>query len=268
MMPMRELLRIRAWKALLLALAGALLLGACATPDMRTESDETELDRKARVRLELAQAYFSRGQNETALDEVKLALGIKASYEPALNLRGLIYSAMNEPALAEESFKRALAVSGERNADVRHNYGWFLCQQRRYPEADAQFRQALAVPNYREASRTLLVQGVCQARSTDLASAEKTLMKAFELEPGNPAINVNLAEVLYRRADYERARFYVRRVNVSDELVSAQSLWLAVRIERKTNQMLQMRVLGRQLATQFPKSPEAQLFEKGQFDEQ
>ena len=57
------------------------LLSACAAPtggtDLRTASDMTEADRRARLRLELASGYFSRGQPETALDEVKQAIAAR-----------------------------------------------------------------------------------------------------------------------------------------------------------------------------------------------
>jgi len=56
-----------------------------------------------------------------------------------------------------------------------------------------------------------------------------TLSRSYELEPANPTTAVNLSEVLYKRGEYERARFYIRRVNTKEELASAQTLWLAVR---------------------------------------
>jgi type IV pilus assembly protein PilF len=148
-----------------------------------------------------------------------------------------------------------------------HNYGWFLCQQRRYADAEAQFNAALAVPNYRDAMRTLLTMGVCQARNNQWAEAEKTLQRSYEMDPTNPTTAMNLAEVLLRRGEYERARFYVRRVNANDELVSAQTLWLAARIENKLGQAAQVKVLGTQLVNRFPQSAEALLYEKGRFDD-
>ena len=39
------------------------------------------------------------------------------------------------------------------------------------------------------------------------------MSRAYELDPSNPFTATNLSEVLYRRGEYERARFYVRRVN-------------------------------------------------------
>lgn len=248
------------------------LLGACVSTepkvrhDYPTSSDQTDLDRRARVRLELASAYFGRGQNATALDEVKMALQARPDLPDALNLRGLIYAALEEPALAEDSFKRALELA-PRDADTAHNLGWFLCQQKRFAEADAAFERALAQPGYRDPQRTLLTQGVCQARNQQLAQAERTLLRAFELDAASPAVAVNLSEVLYKRGDYERARFYIRRVNNVDELATAQTLWLALRIEHRSGQVAQERALGGQLINRFPEAPETKLYGRGRFDE-
>lgn len=267
----------RAWSgaaAALVLACGAAWLQGCAAPgpanrpskDVQTASDQTDADRRAKVRLELAGAYFGRGQYATALDEVKLALQAKPDAQGAYNLRGLIYGAMGETALAEDSFRQAMQIN-PRDADAMHNYGWFLCQQRRFGEAEAQFNAAIAVPNYLGVTRSLLAMGVCQARNNQWADAERTLGRSYELDPSNPATAVNLAEVLLRKGEFERARFYVRRVNANDELVTSQTLWLAARIEHKLGQDGQVRVLGNQLVNRFPQSSEALLYEKGRFDE-
>jgi type IV pilus assembly protein PilF len=259
----------------------AMVLGGCATTvettttstgaapsrDVRAEADPGDLERRARVRLELASAYFSRGQTATALEELKLALAAKPDLPEAFNLRGLIYANMGEAKLAEESFLRALQFN-PRDFDAMHNFGWFLCQQRRYDDADAQFRQALAQPQYGGATRTLLAQGVCQARSGKLPEAERTLSRSYELDPANPVTAYNLSEVLLRRGELERARFYVRRINSNAEQVNAQSLWLAARIEQRMGNAEDAQQLGRQLRDRFPQSPEALQFGRGRFDDQ
>ncbi|MEK8034294.1 type IV pilus biogenesis/stability protein PilW [Ideonella sp. DXS29W] len=246
--------------------AGAGASVAKTPGEVQTESDTTDVERRARVRMELAVAYFGRGQWNTALDEVKLALQAQPDFADAYNLRGLIYASMGEPALAEESFRRALQLN-PRDADTMHNFGWFLCQNRRYADAEAQFNAALATPNYREAVRTYMAMGACQARNNQLEQAERSLQKSYELDPANPTTALNLAEVLYRRGDFERARFYVRRVNAVEQFVSAQTLWLAVRIENKLGQDAQVKNLGTQLSNRFPQSSEALRYEKGRFDE-
>ena len=257
--------------AALLALAA--LLGACATPpgttrtgDLPTASDLTDVDRLVKVRMELAAAYFGRGQASTALDEVKQVLLARPDLPEAYNLRGLIYAEMGQLPLAEESFKRALQIN-PREASALHNYGWFLCQQRHYDAARVQFEQALAVPQYRDAARTLLAKGICEARAGQMAQAQQTLMKSYELDPSNPTAAFNLSEVLYRRADFERARFYIRRVNDEPQQSNAQTLWLAARIENKLGNRIGVNGIGVLLRQRYPESQQALKFERAQFDE-
>ena len=235
-------------------------------PSSTNPNDPSEVARRTRVRLELASAYFAQGQTTTALDEVKLALQANPNSVEAYNLRGLIYARMNEPRLADESFRHALQLKPT-DADTLHNYGWFLCQQNRHGEATAMFQQALAQPNYRDMPRTLLAQGVCLARAGQLPEAERSLVRAWELDPANPFTAVNLTEVLYRRGEFERARFYIRRVNQNPDLSSAQTLWMAARIENKLGNKIGVNDFGRQLRQRFPQAPETMAFERGAFDE-
>ena len=236
------------------------------TKDRPTASDETDASRRASVRLELAGAYFSRGQMTTALDEVKKSIASNPNVAAAFNLRGLIYGNLGDHQLAEESFRRAMQLD-PKDADVMQNFGWYLCQRDRYAEADALFNRALAVPQYQDSARTLLTQGVCQARAGKTDDAEKTLVRAYALEPGNPAVAVNLSEVLYRKGDVERARFYIRRVNAVPNWVSAQTLWLAARIENKIGNTLGAADFSEQLRNRFPQSPEATALAEGRFNE-
>jgi type IV pilus assembly protein PilF len=264
------------------ALAAVAMLAACTTTtqvvrpggdlapapveDRRNAQDPAEIERRARLRLELAALYFSRNQASTALEELRAALAAKPDMPEAHSLRGLILASQSDFRGSEESFQRALQLD-PRNADAMHNYGWVLCQQRRYDEAEAQFRNAVAQPQYGEQMRTLLAQGVCQARAGRWAEAEKTLSRSYELDPANPATAYNLSEVLMRRGELERARFYIRRVNQVAGQTTAQSLWLAARIERRLGNTEQLADLGRQLRDRFPQSPEALQFERGRFDD-
>lgn len=264
--------RNRWWPALLAA-----ALAGCAggpggggqvgnTPDHVTASDQTDADRRASVRMQLAAGYFARGQATTALDEVKLALVAKPDLGAAYNLRGLIYASLGDDPLADESYRRALQLN-PRDADTMHNYAWFHCQRQRHADAERLFAQALAQPGYPLVARSLTAQGICQARAGRWADAERTLTRAYELEAANPLIGVNLAEVLYRRGELERARFYIRRVNAVAEVVTAQTLWLALKVEKRLGNEAGARELGLQLAGRFPRSPEALAFEGGRFDE-
>lgn len=262
------------WAAVLACVIGLWLQG-CAVPsrdaapsrELRTDSDQTDVERRSRVRLELASAYFARGQSTTALDEVKQALAAKPDLADGYNLRGLIYASLGENKLAEESFQRALQLN-PRDADTLHNHGWFLCQERRYDEGERQFMAALAQAQYTGMARTTFALGVCQARAGRWADAGRTLSRSYELDPTNPVTAYNLSEVLLRRGELERARFYVGRINANPDQSNAQSLWLATRIEHRMSNGPGVQTLGRQLRERFPQSPEALQFERGRFDDQ
>lgn len=251
-----------------LALA-ALLAGCAAGPgaqgDIVTASDETEGQKRARIRIELASGYFARGQLETALDEVKLALQADPNRADAYNLRGLIYAALDDERLADESFRRALQLN-PRDGSAAHNHAWFLCQRGRFEAAMAQFDAAMAAPLGRDRARTLLARGICESRAGNPAEARKTLVRAYELDPANPATAVNLALLMLQQGEAERARFYVSRVNAVPEQVTAETLWLAARIEHRLGNRSGADEFGRQLRRRFPQSAQAAAYDKGQFE--
>lgn len=253
-----------------------LLSSGCAAPssnaqtgatgaDLTTESDEPEARKRARLRTELAAGYFEQGQTTVALDEIKQALLSDANYAPALSLRGLAYMRISEPKLAEESFRRALQLNA-RDADVAHNFGWMLCQQGRFAEANALFGQALSNPTYTGRARTWMAQGVCHAKAGQLAEAEVALTRSFELDAGNPVAAFNLAQVLFRRDDLTKAQFHVRRLNNS-ELANAETLWLGIKVEYRLGNRVAERQLADQLKRRYPKSKEAGLYEQGALNE-
>jgi type IV pilus assembly protein PilF len=270
--------RLRA-ALLLAATAGGVMLGlaGCAAnnggdtlaqsapADVVTPSDEPDTRRRARIRLELASGYFEEGKTDIALDELKQVIAIDPSYAEAYNLRGLIYMRLGDNRAAEDSFRRALQLN-PRDSNVQHNYGWLQCQMGRYPESFRSFEAALANPTYGDRSKTFLALGVCQARAGLKPEAERSLSRSYELDAGNPVTGYNLAQLLYQRGEYQRAQFYIRRLNNS-ELANAESLWLGIKVEQHMNDQVAMQQLGEQLRKRFPQSKERQALDRRAFDE-
>lgn len=257
----------------LLGAGGTLSLSGCANqpgmtdtpPEYQTASDETEVRKRARTRVMLASSYFENGQFAVALDEQKKAVQVDPSFSDAHNLGGLIYMALGDNAMALANFQRAIALN-PRDANALHNMGWLHCQAGRYDDAAVAFQRAIAVPAYQDRAKTVMTQGICEARSGDTAKAEATLMRAYELDAGNPVTGYNLSQLLYNRADYSRAQFYIRRLNNS-ELANAESLWLGIKVERRLNNRQAMEQLASQLRRRFPQSREFLAYERGSFDE-
>lgn len=239
--------------------------GLGASDDLLTESDESPQRRRARLRTELAAAYFQQGQTLVALDEIKQALLADPAYADAHNLRGLVFLRLNDLPLAGESFQRALALRPG-DPDALHNMGWLLCQQSRFDESDKLFSQAIAQPRYNQPGKTRVAQGVCQLRAGQPGLAEASWLQALALDADNPFAAYQLAQLYFNRGDFHLAQPYMRKLN-GGNLANAESLWLGIRIERQLNQPAAVAALAGQLRLRFAQSRELIAFDKGVFHE-
>lgn len=230
-----------------------------------TDSDEPEVRKRARIRIELAAGYFAEGQTTVALDEIKLALQADPTYAPAYALRGLVYMQLNNNALAEDSFKRAIQLN-PRDPDALHNYGWFECQAGRYAQSTDLFRRALASPVYGGQAKSLLAMGICQIRAGQLPEAEASLARSYELDAGNPIVAYNLASLQFRRGEASKAQFTIRRLNNTD-LANAETLWLGIKVERQLQNTQAMTQLAQQLGRRYPDSAQWAHYQRGAFNE-
>ena len=219
---------------------------------------------RARVHTDLASAYFQRGNMGVALEELRIAVAADPSYAPAHGLFGLVYLALREEKLAAQSFERALSLAPA-DADINHNYGVFLCQTNREPESVKYFMQAIKNPLYAAPWRSYSAAGVCSLRTNNVKDAEQYFERALRLSPDEPASLLNLGQIRYKQGKMDEARRLVTRYNkLSDP--NAESLWLALRIERRSGQRVAEQSYATQLRRRFPGSPEYQALQRGQFD--
>lgn len=226
-------------------------------------SAESEQRRRAQIRLELATAFYQQGNHAQALEELRSALAGDPNYADAYGLLGLVYMELGDMARAEESFQRAMALSPN-SPDLQNNYGWFLCQTGRPRESIAQFQAALRDPLYPTPARPLHNAGICSMRAGDPAAAEGYFERSFQIDPRNPVAMFHLGEIYLKRGDVERARFHSQRL-LSSYPASAETLWLAIRVERRAGDRDSVASLSAQLRRQFPSSREANLLQRGAF---
>ena len=256
----------------IIGLALLALLAACATPQPEGPKVEStsfsggshDPRNRARVRTELAALYYQRGNMNVALEELRLAVAADPGYATAHGMFGLVYMELKENALAQASFERALGLAPD-DPDINHNYGWFLCQTSREEQSMAYFQRALRNPLYATPARTHTAAGTCALRRGDLAGAEVFLQRALAIDPNQPAALLQLAQVRYRQMNYPEARRLLAR---HAKLVepSAESLWLALRVERRLGQRTTELSYANQLRRRFPASREAQALQRSQYD--
>ena len=227
------------------------------------ERTEPDPQRRSRIRLELATALYQQGSYAQALDEARSAVTIDPNLAQAWGLLGLIQMDLGDRAKAQEAFARALTLAPD-DSELRNNYGWFLCQTGRPRDAIPEFLAALRDPLYATPARPLHNAGICSLRSGDSAAAEAYFQRAFQLDPSNPVSMYHLAELNLRRGQVEQARFHAQRLLASYP-PSAETLWLALRVDRKAGDRDGFNSLSAQLRRQFPASREADLLQRGDF---
>lgn len=226
----------------------------------RAESDER---RRAQIRLELAAGFYQQGNYAQALEELRSSLATDPNYAAAHGLQGLVFMDLGDRGRAEESFRRALALAPE-DSEILNNYGWFLCQTDRPREGIAQFQAALRNPLYATPARPLHNAGICSLRIGDEPGAEGYFLRSFQLDPRNPVAMYHLGEIYLKRGDLERARFHSQRLLTSFP-PSAETVWLAIRVDRRLGDRDSVASLSSQLRRQFPTSREANLLQRGAF---
>lgn len=251
--------------ALMLLVAGCTSTGSGGQSELKTSSDTTEVQRRASIRLQLAVGYYQERQWSVALDEIKQALAIEPNYADAYSVRAMIYMEMGETSLADENFKRALSLSPN-SPDLSNNYGWFLCQNGQETKAIAYFEAAFNNRTYQSPAKALNNAGVCSLKMKDNKAAEHYFSQAFKMDSSNPVTNANMARLYLGRNDPERARFYMSRVTRAESM-TADMLWIAIKIERRRGDRSAESVYASQLRRLYPASTEYSAYQRGAFDE-
>jgi type IV pilus assembly protein PilF len=263
--------------AILAALcAGSLMLGGCTAsilggaaasaanskpggaalppqvPDQKPDPREA-----ARLRVELASLYLSRGSIGPALDEASSAAKLDPENPQAYNLLGLINMQIKEDAQATLNFERALRLAGT-DPDINNNYGWFLCERGRPAESIRFFMVAVRSPLYANVDRSLVNAGVCSRRHGDNAEARRFFEQALGLRSNQPVALFNLADLSFASGRAREASVFLNRL-MQAAAPTAEVLWLGVRIERALDDRQAEALYAQQLRRLFPGAPETQL---------
>jgi type IV pilus assembly protein PilF len=219
---------------------------------------------RARIHTELASTYYQRGNLGVALAEARIAAAADSGYAPAFNVLGLVYGDLREDDLAVDAFERSLRLNPN-DPDANHNYAWFLCEHKREEESIHYFLQAIRYPLYATPQKSYVMAAVCALRKNNERDASEYLERALRLDPNYYPALINLAHIKYRRGDLDVARNLVGRYNKLAE-PTPESLWLALRIERRLGDSPGVTSFANQLRRRFPGSKEYQELQKGRFE--
>lgn len=247
-----------------LAILPVLLSGCAGSGGVSaTQQMQSNAQASAKLHTELAGLYYERSQLGIALGEIEQALQTDINYAPAYNMRGLLHMALREDKEAEDDFQQSLRID-KADSEAHNNYGWFLCQRGREKESIPHFMAALKNPLYETPERAYLNAGLCSKKMGDNKDAEEFLQRALQVKPGLLQALLAMAELSFANGDYVVAKKYFAGFSEKNDNLTAEQLWLAVRIERKVGDRNSAASYGMQLSKRFPDSRETKLFLHGE----
>ena len=243
-------------------------LAGCGTPSggahsNKSSANKASANKSAQIHTELAGLYFERAQAGVALEEIELALQADSDYAPAYNMRGLVHMSLREDSEADADFQKSLRLDPG-DSDTHNNYGWFLCQRGREKESIAHFMAAVKNPLYATPARAYLNAGLCSQKAGNNKDAEDFLKKALQVQPGLSQALLSVAELSFVNHDYAQAKNYFAKFSENNDNLTAEQLWLAVRIERKVNDRNAEASYSLQLRKRYPDANETRLLNESQ----
>lgn len=254
---------------LLAGISIAILTSACVQQTPRVELTPEQIaeraQKSAEIHTELASVYYSRKQYRVALEEVADALKANPNYAPAYNVLGLIHMTLNEDQQAQQNFERALTLTPE-DSEAHNNYGWFLCQRvsSRMDEAIKHFMVAVRDPLYKTPEKSYTNAGICEMKRGQYKGAADFFHNALLINAryipalvGTMELDVNTGKVGLAKSKLAR---HMKQYDVTPE-----SLWLAIKVARETNDRQAEDSYSFQLEKRFPDSREAVALRQGKF---
>ncbi len=209
----------------------------------------------ADVYINLSGAYLQQGLLTEAFKNAKKAVIVDPSSSNAHYVQALVYQRLGQTDEADASYRTAIARDG-RNPVALNAYGSFLCEQKRFDEADGYFRRALTNPLYSTPWLASHNAGWCGEMAGDLVAAERDYRVALQANAKFGPSLLGMAKMSFENENYLSARAYLQRyAEVAQH--TAESLWLGVRTENQLGDKDQMASYGLKLRAKFPDSEQA-----------
>lgn len=249
----------RSLRGLLLILVGLMLFSGCAT--QQTRVNQKRLHDAALINAQLGIDYMRSGNLKRAHAKLKLAMSQNPDSSRVRSAYALLMQRLGENSKAENNFRKALELDPS-SADVHNNFGAFLCGQKRYAEAQKQFKDALSNPLYSTPQYAYANSGLCYLNQGDEAKAMKAFDKTLKLAPNFIPVLYQLAKLSANKGNWKKADTYLREVQGSSHY-SPAILALCMKVKQHLGDMNGAALCARDLYRMFPNSPEAKALLNG-----
>lgn len=248
-------------------LALAVALSACTLSACTTVVEEGPGSRKAdpaasaRDRVAIAAEHLRKGDNEKAQIQLKKALELNPDSAEAHNMMGVLLERDGDPKGADKEFRKALRLRSD-YSQAHNNYAIFLFRNGRYKEAMKHFEAVTDDLGYDYRAQAFEGVGRCALRLDKPDEAAKAFTRALTMDPTLSVSTLEIGELQYKQGNYDAARSaYKRYLELTQGVPqTAQSLWLGIRLERRSGDRNALASYELALKKLYPDSPEYKLY--------
>ncbi|WP_092483598.1 tetratricopeptide repeat protein [Candidatus Ichthyocystis hellenicum] len=214
---------------------------------------------RAKIHVDLASAYYSRGKYGIALEEIDRALTTRPNYAPAYSLQGVVYAQLGEWTKARKSFVVAFK-NDPNNPDIQNNYGWFLCQTEHSQDGIRFIKLALQNPLYETPDKAYSNMSYCYLSLHEYSASLKAASRAILLNRNSVESYFYRSRAEWYLADYASAQADINRVIHHYHLITPKTLQLAIDIQKKLGFEGNSEIYVNELISRFPDSAEAKSY--------
>lgn len=238
-------------RAIFLLTLTVLMLSAC-TGLKQKDADTSIKDAKAVAQIE---KDLEEGNTDLAILQLEPLLKENPQSAHLQALAGQAYARKSDIPNAEKHYKKALALTPDAPG-LLMNYGVFLCQQKKYVDADNIFLKAIrdAANPYRDIA--LVNAGMCARKAGELQRAERYFNAALQVNPDSAVALYQLARLSMDVDRPEQARVFMIRYDAIAE-PTPKSLLLFALIGDELGDYNLASMSADKLVELFPNSPEA-----------
>ncbi|MFT6926325.1 MAG: type IV pilus assembly protein PilF [Psychromonas sp.] len=240
-----------------------LVLSACTSSATTTTTrnsavgQKMSLDKKSAsaIRVKLALVYLENKQMQLAKVNLEKALSYQPEDANVYRVFAHYYEAVNEIEKAEKMYKKSLSLD-RNNSETYDNYGTFLCQQKRYDEAENAFLTALSQNHHSNVADIYENAGLCVEQINQLDKALFYYQSSLSHNPNKLYLNLSLARINITQKNYKEAQlnlFNYQKPNGH----SAESLWQWIRLSYVTGNDASLNKYAGILLETFPESHQA-----------
>ena len=227
-----------------------IFLVACSSQTQKKSNEDTAV-----IFLQLGERYLELNKLELARENLQHALKLDEQNAQIYNALALLNEKLHKLNDAMANYQKAFVLNSH-DLRIKNNYGRFLCEQDNTQQGMVLLEQA-ANDGLNERSWLAMTNlGLCYLQMGNSLEAERYFLQSLQINTDYSPALLEMQKIRYEKGNMADAKaFLVRYQRVSQE--TAQSLFIAIKIENATGNNTLAEQYKQSLLSQFPLSQEA-----------